>query len=126
MVTEETLVVTREPNATIVGRAKTSLRYHDLDAYPGVCYFALLPGGSIKIGFSHTTELAVKRMKTLTRHLGAPVIPLVFVGGGWVAEAYYHDKFSDLRLPGDGEAFTYGPALAKFISEQRELGFGVS
>lgn len=98
---------------------KASLAYHSLDDYPGFCYFALLPDGNIKIGFSHTEKLVAARMRTLSRQYGAPVIPLAVIKGGFAAEAHMHGLFEEHRLPGDGERFQYAPEIAAFIDSVR-------
>lgn len=93
-----------------------SLRYHTLDDFPGFCYFALLPDGCIKIGYSNTEPLVKSRMKSLSRQYSAPVIPLAVIKGGFVAEAYMHQRFEEYRLPGDGERFTYSAEMAEYIA----------
>ncbi|MBL3742836.1 T5orf172 domain [Mycobacteroides abscessus subsp. massiliense] len=93
-----------------------SLKYHSLDDFPGFCYFALLPDGCIKIGYSNTDDLVKSRMKSLSRQYQAPVIPLAVIKGGFVAEAHMHERFEAYRLPGDGERFTYSPEMAEYIA----------
>lgn len=100
----------------LMARINTSLNYGTLSDYPGYCYFALLPDGAVKIGYSNTRELVDSRMKSLGRDYGAPVIPLAIIGGGWVAEIYHHDKFADYRHPGLGERFTYSAEMANYIA----------
>jgi len=100
----------------LMARINTSLRYVSLDDYPGYCYFALLPDGAVKIGYSNTRKLVDERMKSLSRQYGAPVIPLAVVRGGWVAEIYHHDMFSEYRFPGDGERFAYSAEMAHYIA----------
>lgn len=101
----------------LMARINTSLNYGTLSDYPGYCYFALLPDGAVKIGYSNTRELVDKRMKTLGREYGAPLIPLAVIKGGWVAEIYHHDKFADYRLSGDGERFRYSSAMAEYLAD---------
>lgn len=95
--------------------AGAAMRYHKMWDYPGLCYFAGLPDGTVKIGFSHTEELVRNRMESLTRQYGAPVIPLHVVPGGFVAEAVMHHAFDHLRLPGKGERFEFRDELAEYL-----------
>ena len=99
--------------------AVQSAKFHGLDKFPGICYIALLPDGSIKIGYSNTEELLEKRFKDLRRDYKAPVIPLATLKGGFVAEAVLHDKFKEHRLPGRGERFAYSPEIAHYVAELR-------
>lgn len=100
----------------VQGLVTTALRYHELSDYPGACYFALLPDGAVKIGFSHTHDLVGHRMKALSRQYEAPVIPLRTIPGGFVAEAAMHRRFDHLRLPGNGERFELRDELAEFLA----------
>ena len=101
----------------LISKINLSLNYVQLNDYPGYCYFALLPDGAVKIGYSNTRKLVDERMKSLGRQYGAPLIPLAIVGGGWVAELFHHEMFSEYRLPGDGERFTYSPEMAKYVAD---------
>lgn len=93
-----------------------TLNYHPLEAFPGVCYIALMPDGLVKIGYSSTDKLYEKRIKALSRQSGAPVIELATVRGGFVAEAFLHDKFQEFRVEGPGERFTYSPEIAQYLA----------
>ena len=92
---------------------------HPLEAFPGVCYIALLPDGTVKIGYSNSDDLYHKRKQSLSREYGAPVVELLKMPGGFVAEAMLHDRFKELRIPGPGERFNYSPDIAEFIAERR-------
>ncbi|QGJ88486.1 hypothetical protein SEA_KANELY_1 [Mycobacterium phage Kanely] len=94
-------------------------KYHDLSAFPGICYIALLPDGFVKIGFSNTDELFSKRMRSLSSDYGAPVIPLITLPGGFVAEAVLHDRFKNDRQSGNGERFRYSPEMAEYIAHEK-------
>lgn len=102
------------------GNILRSLDYHPLDAFPGFCYIALMPDGLIKIGYSNTDELYGKRLVSLSRQAGAPVIELAKIPGGFVAETYLHEKFRAYRVPGPGERFTYSPEIAEYISSTKK------
>lgn len=86
--------------------------------FPGKCYIVLLTSGHVKIGYSNTEELLQRRMTTLKRELG-PIVQLLVTEGGFVMEAFLHDKFNHLRVPGNGELFEYGEEIATFISEHQ-------
>lgn len=92
------------------------LNYYRLEDFPGLCYIVLLPDGSVKIGYSNTNELLDKRLKSLGREYGAPVIQLAVLPGGFVAEAFLHRKFAAYREPGKGERFRYSPEMAEFLA----------
>lgn len=97
--------------------ARQSAQYFDLSEFPGFCYFALRPDGTVKIGYSNTDVLLRERFRTLSRELDGPVIPLAVIHGGFVAEAVMHDRFREYRIAGTGERFQYSGEMAKFISE---------
>lgn len=90
---------------------------HQLDAFPGICYIVLLPDATVKIGYSNTEALFSRRITDLTRAAGAPVILLLKIPGGFVAESVLHERFKDSRIPGFGERFAYSPEIAAFIAE---------
>lgn len=96
--------------------ARQAAKQHPLGSFPGLCYFVLLPDGSVKIGYSNTEELLKKRLQSLKRELG-PIIKLAAIPGGFVAEAVMHDRFKKYRIPGRGERFTYSAEMAEFLSE---------
>jgi len=96
---------------------RQSLQYHPLSSFPGYCYFAQLPDGMVKIGYSNTIELVDNRMRSLSKQYGAEVKLLATMPGGFVAEALMHDTFEVERLPGVGERFEPSPGLMKFIME---------
>jgi len=96
--------------------ALQSAKIHGYDKFPGFCYFALLPDGCVKIGYSNTIDLLNNRIKVLSREYKAPVVPLKIISGGFIAEAVMHDRFKHLRLPGNGERFQYGPDIAEFVA----------
>lgn len=99
-----------------MANALQAAQYHSFDAFPGFCYIILLPDGCIKIGYSNTEKLLDKRFKSLSRAYKAPVLPLVVIPGGFVAEAVLHDRFEVYRVPGDGERFYYSPEIAEYIA----------
>lgn len=107
--------VTSSRNSTVY----QSANYHLFAEFPGYCYFILLPDGSIKIGYSNTDRLLKERFTSLSRTHKAPVVELVTIPGGFVAEAVLHRKFSHLRIAGPGERFTYGPEIAEYISQAK-------
>lgn len=92
------------------------INHNPLDSYPGLCYFALLPDGLVKIGYSNTEVLLNSRMQSLSRDYGAPVIKLAVIRGGFAAEAFMHERFKGTRVPGNGERFSYSPDMAEFLS----------
>ncbi len=104
-------------NLVSIGRsaAVQAAEYHQLYEFPGICYVVLLPDGSVKIGYTNTEKLYRKRMSNLKSKYQAPVIQLTRLKGGFVAEAYLHERFKESRLPGVGERFAYSAEIADFI-----------
>jgi hypothetical protein len=100
----------------LLGLVQQSLKYHPLSSFPGYCYFARLPDGIIKIGYSNTASLMHHRMRSLSKQYGDEVVLLKHIEGGFVAEALMHDKFKDDRLPGPGERFSPSSTLLAFIN----------
>lgn len=96
--------------------ARQAAQYYDLNQFPGLCYFVLLPDGNVKIGYSNTEKLLRKRLLTLGRQYGAPVVKLAIIEGGFVAEAVMHDRFKESRLPGLGERFRYTAEMAEYLA----------
>jgi hypothetical protein len=99
----------------LMDTVRQSLGYHPLTAFPGRCYFARLPDGTIKIGYSNTVDLMYRRMRALTREYGAEVELLADLPGGFITEALMHERFWELRIPGNGEKFEPSPELLDFI-----------
>jgi hypothetical protein len=101
--------------STVRTAALQSAKIHPLDSFPGLCYIALLPDGSVKIGYSNTEQTLARRFKQLSWQYKAPVLPLAAIKGGFVAEAVLHDRFAAYRIPGIGERFYYSSELAEYI-----------
>lgn len=101
--------------------ARQSAKYHPFYTFPGLCYFALLPDGKVKIGYSNTPTTITERMKALGRQYGAPLIKLAVIKGGFVAEAVMHDRFKDSRCSGIGERFNYTAEMAQFLDSLTDL-----
>src|SRR5690606_8624621 len=95
--------------------ARQAAKSHPLEAFPGWCYFVLLPDGSVKIGYSNTEKLLKTRFTVLNREVG-PIVKLAVIPGGFVAEAVMHERFKESRLPGKGERFRYTPEMAEFLA----------
>lgn len=114
-----------KPNSGIVAQARAGLKWHGLDEYPGFCYFLKLPTGHVKIGFTHTRMLVKGRAAGLSVDYGGTVTELLVLKGGWVAEAYYHDMFQELRVDGKGERFRYEQPLIDFIEENQSEHVGL-
>lgn len=95
--------------------ARQSAKYHPLDQFPGVCYFALFPDATVKIGYSNTVELLRSRFTCFSRETGSHVVPLAVIKGGFVAEAVMHGKFSEHRIWTESERFRYCPEIAEYI-----------
>lgn len=74
-------------------------------------YFAQLPTGSIKIGYSSDVNT---RMDQLRGHYGAEPSLLLVMDGDRETEAEMHQRFAHLRL-GRTEQFKPGPDLMAFI-----------
>ncbi len=74
-------------------------------------YFAQLPTGSIKIGYSADVSA---RMKQLRAHYGVEPALLFVMKGGRDAEREMHERFSAHRL-GQTEQFRPAPELMAFI-----------
>jgi hypothetical protein len=113
--------MTSPTDQRLLATAKQALLYHPLSVFPGRCYFAQLPDGMIKIGYSNTIELMHRRMETLSRQYGAKVCRLADLPGGFITEALMHERFAADRIPGDGERFKPSSALLNFIACVRNL-----
>lgn len=96
-----------------------AIRHHGLGSFPGFCYFVLLPDGAVKIGCSSTKVLLERRFRDISRDAKGPIVELLVIPGGYVAEAVMHGRFREDRLPGTGERFRYSPAIAQFIEDTK-------
>ncbi len=76
-------------------------------------YFAQLPGGSIKVGFTDNLDA---RMAQLTAHYGTEPALLATMPGDRAAEAEIHSRFAHLRI-GRTEQFRPGFDLLAFIGK---------
>ena len=74
-------------------------------------YFAQLPTGGIKIGYSEDVE---RRMEQLAYHYGDELSVLHTMPGDRAKEREMHERFAHLRL-GRTEQFQPGPDLMAFI-----------
>lgn len=100
--------------------ARASARTFGLSAFPGFCYFMLMPDGLVKIGYSGTERTLKQRINRLSKDSGAPCILLAKIAGGFVAEAVMHHRFEASRVPENGERFHYTPDMAKFVASVRD------
>lgn len=62
--------------------------------------------GTVKIGHSSNVD---RRVTALSSAVGCKLTLLRTVGGGQIAEQWYHKRFSDLRIK--GEWFTFHPEM---------------
>jgi hypothetical protein len=74
-------------------------------------YFAQLPGGSVKIGYTETLDA---RLDQLRAHYGAELALLATMPGDRSVEAEIHDRFAHLRF-GRTEQFKPAADLMEFI-----------
>lgn len=81
-------------------------------------YFAQLPTGSIKIGFSDDVET---RLADLERHYGVPLSLLHTEPGGRTEEREWHDRFAHARF-GRTEQFRPVPELMEVIGRPLLVG----
>ncbi len=110
-------IISSRRSKGILGLAQQSTRFHPIESFPGYCYFALLPDGMIKIGYSNTEELIAHRMESLSENLGGTVLLLQTFPGGFVAESLYHHKFVADREAGFGETFRLSEDIMRFLAE---------
>ncbi|GAA3500293.1 hypothetical protein GCM10019016_073990 [Streptomyces prasinosporus] len=100
--------------------------YSGVESFPGYCYFLLLPGETVKIGYSNTEETLKRRIKDLTRECEKEFGPgscevLAVIKGGYAAEAVLHHRFRDSRIPGYGERFHLSDDILDFLATAPRL-----
>lgn len=91
-----------------------------LAAYPGLCYFAHYPDGTVKIGFSRDRDKLAKRFRVLNQREGGGVAPLLLLQGGSAAEAFYQNKFREHWA--QGERFYLAPEILEFVEDAGRAG----
>ncbi|MEU2267163.1 GIY-YIG nuclease family protein [Streptomyces olindensis] len=105
--------------------------YSGIETFPGYCYFLLLPGEAVKVGYSNTEETLRRRIKDLTRELEKEYGPgscevLAIIKGGYAAEAVLHHRFRNSRIPGHGERFHLTDDILDFLATAHRVDLSLA